>query len=104
MKHKVTSEKRKRTLHKKNEFFLFISKFFFKNLKNTKDITYQYLFFNLRNFLFKRKKIKTIINFKNRCILAGRPKAVFTHLRISRISFRNLALFGFLAGFRKSSY
>jgi len=41
---------------------------------------------------------------KNRCILTGRGKGVYSSLKISRIVLRDLVCAGNITGFRKSSW
>lgn len=41
---------------------------------------------------------------KNRCILTSRPKGIMSYFKLSRLSFKNKASFGYLEGIRKSSW
>jgi small subunit ribosomal protein S14 len=41
---------------------------------------------------------------RNRCIVTGRPRGVFRHVRLTRHFFKNYALAGLLFGIRKSSW
>lgn len=41
---------------------------------------------------------------RNRCIITGRGRAVFSFCKLSRISLRNLASKGLLPGVKKSSW
>jgi len=41
---------------------------------------------------------------RNRCLLTGRPRAVYRKFKLSRIAFRELALRGMIPGITKSSW
>ena len=49
------------------------------------------------------KKVASKTSIRNRCVLTGRAKSVFSKYRLSRLSFRQLALFGFIPGIRKAA-
>jgi len=51
------------------------------------------------NKLNRKLKINGI---KNYCFFSNRNKGLITHLKISRIIFRNIVLNGFLPGFKKA--
>lgn len=104
MKSKITNERKKRRNFKNNEMFMLVFDFFNKNLSKLADRKFDYLFLNLKNFLYRQKNIKQMICFKNRCIFGRRSRAVFKNLRLSRIGFRFLVLNGLVVGFRKSSF
>ena len=80
-----------------------------------KRTSYKYIFKsdlftkNSRSFAFKRlsslakgnNKQTRVINY---CVVSGRSRAVYKDFRLSRIKFRELALFGKLYGVAKSSW
>ena len=41
---------------------------------------------------------------RNRCAITGRPRAVYSKFKLSRIKFRELALQGMIPGITKSSW
>lgn len=49
-------------------------------------------------------KNSSITRLRNRCVLTGRPRAVYQVFKLSRISFRELASHGKLSGVTKSSW
>jgi small subunit ribosomal protein S14 len=49
-------------------------------------------------------KNSSSVQIKNRCVITGRPRAVYKLFKISRIKLRELALSGKLPGVRKSSW
>lgn len=52
---------------------------------------------------FSRLKISSKVSIKNVCLVSGRSGSTLTKFRLSRISFRTLALSGKLPGVRKAS-
>jgi small subunit ribosomal protein S14 len=55
---------------------------------------------NIANHNFLAKKSNTLV--RNRCILTGKSTSVYSRFRLSRIIFREKALFGFFPGIRKA--
>lgn len=53
---------------------------------------------------FTRYGLLGSTRIRNRCTVTGRGRGIFRKFRVSRISFRQLALFGQLPGIRKSSW
>ena len=49
------------------------------------------------------KQVFSRVSIRNRCVLTGRTKSVFSRFRLSRLTFRRLALFGFIPGVRKAA-
>jgi small subunit ribosomal protein S14 len=41
---------------------------------------------------------------RNRCVLSGRPRGVYSHVKLSRLCFRELARKGDLPGMMKASW
>ena len=46
----------------------------------------------------------SIVRFKNRCSLTGRPRSYYRKFGISRIMLRQLASWGLIPGLKKSSW
>lgn len=44
------------------------------------------------------------IRLRNRCQLTGRPRGYFRKFKMSRLTFREMALFGYIPGITKSSW
>lgn len=63
------------------------------------DLRYEY---SLKLSKLPRNSAKTRI--RNRCIITGRPRAVYKLFRISRIVFRQLASQGAILGVSKTSW
>jgi ribosomal protein S14 len=63
------------------------------------DLRYEY---SLKLSKLPRNASKTRI--RNRCIITGRPRAVYKRFRISRIVFRELASQGLFLGVQKTSW
>jgi len=86
---------------------------FFVN-NEIRKLYYKFMMLNdLLNFnskLFYQKKISlfssksSIAKIKNRCLLTGRGHGVFRFFGLSRISFRELASKGALAGIKKKTW
>ncbi|KAI5657561.1 hypothetical protein M9H77_26354 [Catharanthus roseus] len=54
--------------------------------------------------LSKLPRNSSFTRIRNRCILTGRPRAVYQLFRMSRICFRELASRGALTGIKKASW
>lgn len=48
------------------------------------------------------KKHSSITTVRNYCLLTGRSKFILSKFRLSRLTFRTLALFGYIPGIRKA--
>lgn len=57
-----------------------------------------------REALAKLPRNSSPVRLKTRCIVSGRPKAVYRKFMLSRIAFRTLALEGKLPGIMKASW
>ena len=57
-----------------------------------------------REQLAKLPRNSSPVRLKTRCIVSGRPKAVYRKFMLSRIAFRELALEGKLPGIKKASW
>ena len=53
--------------------------------------------------LLSYKRVFSKVSVRNRCVLTGRSKSVLSKFRVSRLTFRRLALFGFIPGIRKAA-
>nr|AYC63881.1 ribosomal protein S14 [Dichotomosiphon tuberosus] len=69
-----------------------------KRLKFTKE------YFKFHAKLQKLPRNSSKVRLHNRCLLSGRPKAVFRNFKLCRHLVRELALQGFLPGVTKSSW
>jgi len=61
-------------------------------------------FFKAQRALAKLPRNSSPIRVRNRCLLSGRPRAYMRRFRVSRITFRELALNGKIPGVTKSSW
>ncbi len=57
-----------------------------------------------RTALNKMKRDTSPVRLRNRCKLTGRPRGVLRKFKISRLSFRELALMGGVPGVTKASW
>ncbi len=57
-----------------------------------------------RESLAKLPRNSSPVRLRTRCIVTGRPRAVYRKFMLSRIAFRELALEGKLPGIRKASW
>nr|AYC63788.1 ribosomal protein S14 [Dichotomosiphon tuberosus] len=69
-----------------------------KKLKFTKE------YFKFHAKLQKLPRDSSKVRLHNRCLLSGRPKAIFRNFKLCRHLVRELALQGFLPGVTKSSW
>ena len=68
------------------------------------DLMHSFLHNNVSTLRkFSRLKISSKVSIKNVCLVSGRSGSTLTKFRLSRISFRTLALSGKLPGVRKAS-
>ena len=99
MSNLIYRDKKRRNLYKKYE----LQRTLFKSIIHDLSIEKKY---RLESIL----KINTLprnsskVRLKNRCILTGRGKAIYSKFKLSRISFRELALKGMLPGVIKASW
>lgn len=54
--------------------------------------------------LNKLPKNGSAVRLRNRCQLTGRPRGVLRKFKVSRLSFREMALMGLIPGVTKSSW
>ena len=57
-----------------------------------------------RQQLAKLPRNSSPVRLRTRCVVSGRPRAVYRKFGISRIAFRDLAHLGLLPGVHKSSW
>ncbi len=57
-----------------------------------------------REQLAKLPRNSSPVRLRTRCVVSGRPRAVYRKFMLSRIAFRELALEGKLPGIRKASW
>ncbi|HLP02978.1 MAG TPA: 30S ribosomal protein S14 [Opitutaceae bacterium] len=61
-------------------------------------------FFAAQKAMSKLPRNSSAIRVRNRCALSGRPRGYIRRYRVSRITFRELALSGKIPGVTKSSW
>jgi small subunit ribosomal protein S14 len=59
---------------------------------------------NAREALAALPRNASPVRLRNRCVVSGRPRAVYREFMLSRIAFRELALHGMLPGIMKASW
>ncbi len=59
---------------------------------------------NARGKLAKLPRNSSPVRLGTRCVVSGRPRAIYREFMLSRIAFRELALKGQLPGIHKSSW
>ena len=99
MKNIVKRDQNRRSLVLKNELKRVQYKSIIKNFSISGETKDQYV-----SKLNKIDRNSSKVRIKNRCILTGRGKAVYSFYRLSRIAFRELAAQGLLLGVSKSSW
>jgi small subunit ribosomal protein S14 len=98
--HSIARDQKRRVLVEKTEL----------KKKILKSLLYNRNLVNLqekRSFMYAMAKFPTnssIVRIKNRCILTGRSRSVFSLFKLSRLSFRKLASFGYIPGVSKASW
>lgn len=61
-------------------------------------------FYEAQRKLAKLPRNSSPVRIRNRCCISGRPRAFMRKFRLSRITFRELALAGQIPGITKSSW
>lgn len=61
-------------------------------------------FFAAQKAMAKLPRNSSPVRVRNRCLLSGRPRGYLRRYRVSRITFRELALNGKIPGVTKSSW
>ena len=104
MKLKITKSRKFLSELKKNELDNLIFKFLKKNYQIKENLKLSFVFYNVRNFFFKKFGYKGLSFNKNRCILTSRSRSVYRILRVNRITYKNFILSGLVYGYKKSSF
>ena len=88
-----------RKLVSKNELKRLQYKSIIKNQNLSLNDRYKFI-----NKLNKLNRNTSRIRIKNRCVVTGRSKGIYSMFRLSRIKFRELAWQGLLPGVKKASW
>ena len=95
----IQKDNTRRQLVLKNETKRLEYKSIIKNLNLPKEVRYEYV-----SKLNNLNRNSSQIRVRNRCILTGRGRSIYSFCRLSRLKFRELAAQGGLAGIKKSSW
>ena len=95
----IQKDNKRRQLVLKNESKRLEFKCIIKNLSLPKQVRYEYV-----SKLNNLNRNSSQIRVRNRCILTGRGRSIYSFCRLSRLKFRELAAQGGLAGIKKSSW
>jgi len=99
MKNQIERDKKRRNLYKKYELKRLKLKSIIQDLSVSPAIRY-----NATLKLAKLPRNSSPIRVRNRCVITGRPRGIVTDFKMSRLCFRDNALFGLLSGVKKSSW
>lgn len=99
MYNKLKIDKRKRKLFMKNEINKNVLKYLAFNEINNLETRWKYI---IKLSKFKNNSHSSKIH--NFCVLSGRSKANYKNFKISRLIFRDKAVFSKLVGLKKSSW
>jgi small subunit ribosomal protein S14 len=95
----IQKDQKRRNLYAKYETKRLILKSMIRDLSLSKNLRFQSI-----NELSKLPRNSSYGRIKNRCTQTGRSKSNYKMFRISRITFRELALKGLLPGVSKASW
>jgi ribosomal protein S14 len=95
----IFRDKKRRFLYKKYE----LQRTLLKSIIHDLSIPKKYRLESLLQ-ITKLPRNSSLVRIRNRCILTGRGRAIYKKFKISRISFRELALKGMLPGVSKASW
>ncbi len=95
----VNRDKNRRNLIHKYELKRVQYKSIIKDSSISKEIRIFYI-----DKLNRMARNSSRIRSRNRCVLTGRPRAVFRFCKLSRIALRDIAGQGLIMGLRKSSW
>jgi small subunit ribosomal protein S14 len=98
MRHLAKKDYAFRRAFSKKELLYLIVKSLISDLRL--PIKYRFFFFSRLNSY----KMSSRVRIVNRCLLSSRAGGIVRDFRISRMFFRELANFGYLAGFMRSSW
>ena len=99
MANSIQKDQKRRNLYAKYEVKRFLLKSMMRDLNVSKHLRFQSI-----NELSKLPRNSSLGRIKNRCTQTGRSKSNYRMFRISRITFRELALKGLLPGVQKASW
>lgn len=94
----IKRDKKRRFLVKTYELKRLEYKFLINTLKNKKE-KYKYIY-KLNNLPKNSSKVR----IRNRCVVSGRSRSVYSFCKLSRIALRELANQGLIPGMIKSSW
>lgn len=96
-----SKDRRIRRTTASGELLLLRLNFYLRN--SSLDLASKQAFF-LNSSLKLRKNSRLSMRGRNRCLLTTRAGSVYRYFRLSRISLKGLASYGYLTGVRKSSW
>ncbi len=99
MSNSIQKDQKRRNLYAKYEVKRFLLKSIIRDSSVSKSLKFQSI-----NELSKLPRNSSLGRIKNRCVETGRSKSNYRMFRISRITFRELALKGLLPGVTKASW
>lgn len=99
MPNSIEKDKKRRFLYAKYEMKRIVLKSIIRDLSLSKNLRFQSV-----NELNKIPRNSSLGRVKNRCAQTGRSKGNYRMFKLSRITFRELALKGLLPGVTKSSW
>lgn len=80
-----------------------LQRMLYKSITHDLSLSKQFRFDTMLRYS-KLSRNSSKVRIHNRCIQTGRGKAIYSKFKLSRISFRELALKGMLPGILKSSW
>ena len=95
----IQTDKKRRKLVFKHETKRLEYKSIIKNLNLPKEVRYEYV-----SKLNNLNRNSSQIRVRNRCILTGRGRSIYSFCKLSRLKFRELAAQGRLVGIKKASW
>ena len=99
MANSIQKDQKRRNLYAKYEIKRSLLKSMIRDFNVSKHLRFQSI-----NELSKLPRNSSLGRIKNRCTQTGRSKSNYRMFRISRITFRELALKGLLPGVQKASW
>lgn len=99
MSNLIFRDKKRRQLYKKYEYYRTLNKSIIHDLSIPKKYRLESTF-----QLNKLPRNTSLSRIKSRCISTGRGRSIYKKFKLSRISFRELALKGMLPGVFKASW
>lgn len=96
---KIVSNEKRKKMSEKHKALRHELRTKVKNLKLSEDER-----FEAQMKLQKLPRNSSAVRVRNRCEITGRPRAFYRAFKLSRITFRELALRGMIPGVTKSSW